>query len=175
MVVGESDPRGFRRLHRWLWRASEGIIERSGELVALAADVPGVGISTRPAIFSINSSCPKKSRWRRWGDPRCARCKGKTPDPLAVRTVDLTRVWGVVAVHLEVEQGTDVTHQPGLPIVSPFLPFRRVMMNVGHHAVGVYDNVMDVGNDYVDIHYKFGLRVSGQRRLSRGNKTRVKT
>ena len=61
-----------------------------------------------------------------------------------------------------VERGTDFAHQ-SIPIVSPFLTFQHVAVNVGNHGVGVHKTVMDVGNDYVGIYRKLGLQVNGQR------------
>lgn len=66
-----------------------------------------------------------------------------------------------MAVHSPVvERGTYVTHQPAL-ILSPFLTFQHVAMNVGDHGVGVCDTMANVGNNYVDVQCKLGLRLDG--------------
>ena len=59
-----------------------------------------------------------------------------------------------------VERSTGVTHQPAL-IISPSLTFQHVAMDVGDHGVGVCDTTADVGSNYVDGHYKLGLKLGG--------------
>ena len=57
-----------------------------------------------------------------------------------------------------VERSTNVAHRPML-IVSPFMAFQHIAVDVGDHGVRVYDALVDVGYKHMSIYPELDLRV----------------
>ena len=94
--------------------------------------------------------------------------ENKAVGPMVFEVANLTWVLGYGEHRSDDERSTRDTHWQTF-LIRSFLIFQYGALDVGNDGMGVrddgqgiYDTLMNIGNDYVRVDCKFGLRADGQ-------------